>query len=431
MKSTFGDFLKEKRILVIGGGFGGMRAALDLARMKIPGATITLVSDKHHFEYTPALYKLATGRSPLETCIPLAEIFRNTGVRLIVDTITGGSTSEKLLIGKSGSQYRYDFAILALGSETAYFNVPGIEEYSFAFKSVESALKLKRHLHSLFDNHQGLSKGDLITQFQFVIVGGGPAGVELAGEIRRYARELADKHDVPEKFVTVDIIQSAPRLLPVMPEKVSEIVMKRLSKLGINVILGKPVVSEDKGGVCLKDIRFNANTIVWTAGVKASHIYQKIDGLSLDKVGKVLVDEDLRAQGTTHTFVTGDGASTPFAGTAQTALYDGRYAARVIANTLRNKKLPAYKPRKTPYVVPVGPGWAVFTYKNISLSGKIFWWLRELIDFRFFLSILPLHKAYTVWSEGGVLCESCPTCMVAEESSHTIAERFFKKMHSH
>lgn len=410
-----GGAQKEVRILVIGGGFGGVRAALDLWKRDIPGANITLVSDKYHFEYTPALYKLATGKSPLETCIPLSEIFGHTDVSIIVDEITGGSIEDRYLLGRSGSRYQYDICVLAFGSETAYFGVPGIQEHAFAFKSVETALKLKRHLHDLFDSHQGMSKGELISQFQFVIVGGGPAGVELAGEIRRYARELAKKHEVPEGLVTVDIIQSAPRLLPVMTEKVSRLVTERLDELGINVILGKAVVSEDTGGVALKDIRFNARTIIWTAGVKPNSVYKSITGLSLDKNGRVLVDEDMRAQGIANVFAIGDGASTPFAGTAQTALYDGNYVSHVIQNEILGKKLPAYRPRKTPYVVPVGPGWAVFTYKNIAFAGRLFWWLREFIDLRFFFSILPLRKAFTVWREGGVLCESCPTCVSAQE----------------
>src|SRR5690606_13085635 len=142
----------------------------------------------------------------------------------------------------------YDYLILALGSETSYFNIPGIEENSFTLKSVSSALRLKNHLHALFDTHAGLTKGKLMSHFQFVVVGGGPSGVELAGEIRRYVRNLAKKHEVPQKLVTVSILQAAPRLLPMMPEAVSEKVMRRLNELGINIILGRPVVSEDKQG---------------------------------------------------------------------------------------------------------------------------------------------------------------------------------------
>ena len=408
---------EPRRILILGGGFGGVRTALDLAKQKIPNTKIVLISDKHHFEFTPALYKLATGRSPMEMCIPLAEIFRTPDIEYLVDEVTGGSLAERVIYAKSGSRYKYDYLVLALGSETSYFNIPGIAENSFTLKSVSTALRLKNHLHELFNDFDHLSKRELMAQFQFVIVGGGPAGVELAGEIRRYARTLARAHGVSERLVTVDILQAAPRLLPTMPEEVSLRATKRLDELGINIILGRAVTGEDQHGVFLKDIKFNAKTIVWTAGVKPSHVYGLIEGLTLDKGGHVLVDSEMRAQGFENVFAIGDGAATPNAGTAQTAIYDGHYSARVIAHSIRGEKVPDYHAKKTPYVVPIGENWAVFTYKNIVLSGRIFWWLRLLIDLKFFLTILPFNKAFTIWREGGVICESCPTCNLAEEEN--------------
>lgn len=413
--------MEPKRILILGGGFGGVRAALDLTKEfgasaggLYPQVKITLISDKHHFEYTPALYKLATGRSPIETCIPLGEIFGRKKIEFIVDEITGGSLSENVVFGKSGSRYRYDFLILALGAETSYFGIPGIEENSYSLKSVASALRLKNHLHELFNGHAGRSKGDLMARFQFVIVGGGPSGVELAGEIRHYARTLAEKHGIPENLVTVDILQAAPRLLPTMPEGVSKRAIHQLNKLGINIILSRAVTAEDTQGVYLKDIQLNSKTIIWTAGVRPSHIYAHLAGLSLDKGGRILVDEHLRANGTHGVFAIGDSASTPFSGTAQTAIYDGRYVAQVIAHSMRGKTIPQHAPRQIPYVVPIGAHWAVFTYKKIVLSGKLFWWLRQIIDLKYLLTILPLGKALNVWREGSSISESCPTCEEAQ-----------------
>src|SRR3989338_2424821 len=115
-----------KKIIIVGGGFGGVRAALDLASKKIQGAKIILISDKPHFEYTPALYRVATGRSPLEVCIPLREIFSGKEVEVVEDRIEAVDPLGLVLTGSSGSKYRFDYAVLALGSETAYFNIPGI-----------------------------------------------------------------------------------------------------------------------------------------------------------------------------------------------------------------------------------------------------------------------------------------------------------------
>ncbi len=398
------------RILILGGGFGGIRTALNLAKKKIPNTRIVLVSDKHHFDYTPALYKLATGASPLETCIPLGEIFQHTNVEVLVDTITGGSLPDQVIFGKSGSRYQYDFLVLGLGAETAYFNIPGVAEHSFALKSVGTALKLKNHVHALFDGSKGLSKEEMMCRFQFVVVGGGPAGVELASVIRRYTRTLAKMHTIPEHLITVDMVQAVPRLLPTFPEEVSRRVTKKLSELGINIMLGRAVTGEDADGVYLNETKLQAKTVIWTAGVRASHIYGSITGLTLDKGGRIVVDEYMNALNTKNVFAIGDSASTPHAGTAQTANYDGSYIPRVIEAIIQKKSLPKYEPRVTPYVIPVGSKWGIFSYKNTVLSGRVFRWLREVIDFRFFLSILPLGKAFNVWREGGSICESCPTC---------------------
>jgi NADH dehydrogenase FAD-containing subunit len=404
-----------RRILILGGGFGGINTALNLLKLRIPNTKITLISDSHHFNYTPALYKLATGASPIETCIPLGEIFDHTKIEVIIDTITGGTLAEKVILGTSGSRYRYDFLVLALGAETTYYGIPGIAENSFSLKSVETALALKRHLHSLFKEGTNLTKGEMISKFQFVIVGGGPAGVELASVIRHYTRQLATHHNIPVHLVTATILQAVPRLLPTFPEEVSRRVTKKLDQLGINIILNRPVTSEDTTGVYLKDIKLNSKTIIWTAGVRASHIYGNITGLTLDKGGRITVDEHMRASNFDTVFAIGDSASTPHAGTAQTANYDGAYVPKIIKSLIENTGLLPYTPKITPYVIPLGKDWGIFSYKNIVLSGRIFYWLRELIDFKFFLSILPFWKAYEVWREGGSITESCPTCEKAQE----------------
>ncbi len=401
---------EPKRILIIGGGFGGVRTALDLEKKNIPGVKITLLSDRHHFEYTPAYYKIAAGVSPVETCIPLSDIFPNRSVEVVIDTVVGGDTKEHVIFGASGSRYTYDYLVLALGSETAYFGIPGIKENSYSIKTINEALRLKAHIHEVFNSHHGMSVFELMSQFQFVIIGGGPAGVEVAGVLRAYLRTLASIHQVPERFVTVTILQAAPRLLPTMNEEVSRRALARLDSLGINIIMGKAVASEDPIGVYLKDIGFNARTIIWTAGVKATSIYEKISGLTLEKNGRIVVNESMMAVGVRDVFVIGDSASTPFAGTAQTAIHDGAYVARALNARFNKQNFPKYEVRQTPYVVPVGKNWAIFTYKDITLSGRIFFWLRELIDLRFFLSVLPLRKAWSAWRSGGTRVESCPTC---------------------
>lgn len=398
------------RILVVGGGFGGIQTALDLEKMHLPNTHVTLISDKHHFEYPPTYYKVAAGIFPTEKCIPLADIFPTGTVEVVVDAITGGDTVNKTLTGASGASYTYDYLVLSLGSEVTYFDIPGIKDHSYALKSVADAVNLKAHIHKLFNTHQGMAAQELMAQFQFIIVGGGPSGVELAGVLRGYLRSLAEIHHVPMKFITVDVLQAAPRLLPTFPEKVSTLAARQLDKLGVNLMLGSAVAKEDGVGVYMKDLSLHAKTIIWTAGVRAHSLYGKIGSLTIEKNGRVAVSETLEAVGTKHVFIIGDGANTPHAGTAQTAISDGHFAATMISAKIQQQTTPTYTAKQTPYVVPIGFDWAIFTYKNTVITGQIVFWLRELIDLRYFLSILPWWKALRAWSKGGIKPEICETC---------------------
>src|SRR3989344_7569669 len=159
----------KKKILIVGAGFGGVRVALDLAREKLPGVKITLLSDKSHFEYHPALYKVVTGRSPLETCIPLREIFKRKKVELVEDSVSRIDLAGRRVVGISGSEYPFDFLVLALGSETGYFNIPGLQELSYGFKSIEEALRLKKHLHELFSSCEKTSPEERICAAHIVV----------------------------------------------------------------------------------------------------------------------------------------------------------------------------------------------------------------------------------------------------------------------
>jgi NADH dehydrogenase len=400
-----------KKILIIGGGFGGIRTAMDLARKKLPNTKITLISDKNHFEYYPALYRIVTGKSPLEVCVPLSEIFMNTPVEIIRDKINRIDIKKKILKGESGSDYTFDFLVLSLGSETAYFNVPGLPDLAFGFKSINEALKLKRHLHNLFEEHEGKSREEIVSRMHILVVGGGPTGVEVAGELSEYLSKLALKHKIDPMLVTIDLIEAAPRLLPALSPDVSKKVMDRLHSLGINIFLNRAIIQEDIEQVYLKDMSMKTKTVIWTAGTRTHHLYGEIEGLEFAKNRRVLVDKSLQAKGFENIFIIGDAADTPFSGLAQTAIYDASIAADCIERKINGREMPEYLPKKVSYAIPVGPGWAAVDFKGFKFYGRIAWWLRRLVDLKFFLSILPFSKALRAFEVGKKLCESCDTCL--------------------
>lgn len=399
----------QQKIIVVGGGFAGIRCALDLSKKNLKNTKIILISNKSHFEYYPRIYRVVTGESPFQVCIPLSEIFKKTNVEVLVDEIINVDVSENKLTGKSESVYTYDELVLALGSETVYFNIEGLKEKSFGFKSINEALQLKRHLHRMFDVYLSDTKEDVVASLHIVVVGGGPSGVELVGELNKYMKNLANKHGIDNKFVTMDLVEASSRLTPTLPEKVSEYLYNRLHALGINIFLNRSVVKEDVDGILMKDMTMKSNTLIWTAGSRTNHFYESIKGLNLFKNGRVIVDEYLKAEGTQNVYIAGDAANTQYAGLAQTAIYDGSYVAKNIANKITNKNMKKYIPQKVSYAVPVGDYWAAVSVGSIKIYGILGWFIREFIDFKFFLSILPFSKAYSIF-RNNTICESCPTC---------------------
>lgn len=403
---------ENKKILIIGGGFGGIETALRLNAILPYGRTeVTLLSDKHHFEYTPALYRVVTGKSPLEVCVPLKDIFNGTRIKALVDVVSEIDLKNSVVFGAKKTKYHYDYLVVALGSESAFFGIPGLEKNAFGFKDITQALKLKEHLHKIVEEHVHMSKNETDKALHIDIVGAGPAGVELAGELSLYTKELAQHHKLNPSEIKIDLIEASPRLVPMMSEGVSQKISLRLKDLGVHLMVQTKVMSTDGTVIAFENGTMPSQTLIWTAGVKPHHLYKDTVGWEVAKNGRIVVDEFLRAKGYLNVFVIGDGAETRFSGTAQTALHDASYVARSIKKIEQTGKphLPYY-PAQSAYILPVGPGWALFTYRNFFFSGRIVWWMRELIELRFFLSILPIIKAWRAWRSGMTLSEDCPTC---------------------
>lgn len=410
-EAAFSCYNKKMKIVILGGGFGGISAALSLVKQNLPNVKIQLISDLPHFEYHAALYRVVTGRSPLQVCVPLREVFLNKPVDVLRDRINKIDLTGKILSGESGSRYGFDYLVIALGSETSYFGISGLPEFSFGFKSISEALRLKHHLHELFhtcaleqDNESKVCGSHL------VVVGGGASGVELAGELAVYSKVLAQKHGLDPALITIDLIEAAPRLLPILSSGISEKIKMRLHGLGVNVFLNRTLMSEEVGEIKLKDMSIQAKTIIWTAGVKNNSLLAGVVGLEFDKKGRVIVDETLRLKNYPNVFVVGDSAATQYSGMAQTAVSGGKYVAMAVTNLIKGKLLRKYKPDKPFTSVPVGPGWAATVLGRLTVYGWIGWCLRRLADFRYFYSILPLHKALLAFGKTRVLAESCPVC---------------------
>ncbi len=387
------------QVLIIGGGFAGTRAAIDLAKKGLPNTHITLVSNKSYFEYYPALYRVVTGASPIEVCVPLEDIVPY-GVDIVVDTVTSIDLTKKVVTSEKYGEMPYTTLVLALGSETTYFNLPGLDSMSLGFKSTKEALRLKNHIYNLFKTHMHPNQNELTSHFHVVVVGGGPSGVEVAGDLTAFMRKLAKETGVDPSLVTIDLIESNPRLVPALPPEVSERILRRLRILGVNIFLNRRLVKEEVESVYMKDMSLQTKTVIWTAGTQINQLVASTEGLQFSEKKRVVVDEYMRALGHSDVYVAGDLAATPYSGLAQTAIYDGSYLADTVASEILGKKVRAYAPKKVGYVIPVGDDWAALVIGKFRLYGRFAYLVRHAIDFRFFSGILTVRKLFSLFFEG-------------------------------
>jgi NADH dehydrogenase len=401
-----------KRVLIIGTGFGGLAAAQSLAKENHPALKVTVVTNKPHFEYYPALYRLVAGNSPLEVCIPLNQLLPETELGLTIDQIDLLDPVAKRAYGASGSHYHFDYAVVAVGAQTTYFKVPGLEQFSYGFKSINEAITLHDHLHQMFVEAQRAAPNpeEQLRLLHVVVVGGGASGVELSGELAVTMRQMAKNHRIDPGLVTIDLVEGAPRLLPAMPEQVSQRALERLRRLGVNVLLNRPIMREEATEVTIRGMQIKTATVIWTSGVTPSSLYQKIPGLQYDKRGRVLVNEFLEAEGAPGVFVVGDGSATKYWGMAQTAVDQARLVAYNLVGIAKKRSWRRYQPKEPYYSIPVGPGWALTLIGKRLVTGRLGWWLRRLADARFFFTVLPPGKALTAWRARGRLSHQCSLC---------------------
>lgn len=374
-----------------------MKAALELS--KLHGVVVTLVSDHSCFRYYPALYHTATGGLYQQSNIPLKEIIDTGRVTFIQGTATTLNRTDKTVTTEQGDTLPYDTLILALGVVTNYFGITGLDEHSYSIKSKEQIQAFKAHLHSQLDS----GAPDL----NYVIVGAGPTGIEVAGALPAYLKKIMRNHGIQGVTPKLTIIEAAPRLLPHSPEKISSAVAKRLQKLGIEVRLGQVVEGQSADSLMVSGQPITSKTVIWTAGT-ANHPFFKQNNFALAERGKVAVDEYLQAE--ENIYVIGDNANTQYSGLAQTALRDGLFVAADIKRRLHTKDTLAYKPKKPISVIPVGHGWSTVEWGSRSFVGLVGWWLREAADWVGFYDLQPWWKATRQWMTEFGEYEECPKC---------------------
>ena len=408
------DIKTEHKIVIIGGGFAGVKCALALSKKELPeGTRIILISDRSHFEYHGALYRIVAGHSPLEVCLPLREILGESSVEIIEDRISKIDTKEQEVVGESGSTYEFDDLVVALGAQTVYFNIPGLAESAHGIKTINNALRLKRHIHETFEKCVGQEDDEKKCSTHFVVIGAGATGVEIAAEIAIYAKQLAMQHDIDPVLVRVDLIEAQDRILPTLNETFARRIAKRLKNVGVSIHTNARVTKSTVSGIYLEELELKTKTVVWTAGVRGNALVEDA-GLAVDRLGRATVCGHLHARGHGNIYIAGDAASTALSGMAQTALQDGAYIAKTIERSLYKKISPCHKVLQSVYAIPVGSGWAGASFHGVRVYGHTGWFVRRLVDMIVFCAFLPFGKAINAFRAHKRVSESCPTCCAAD-----------------
>lgn len=390
--------IQKIKVVILGGGFGGIKTALEL--VDDDKLDVTLISESENFRYYPTLFRAATGSKMSAASIPLQEIFEGKDIELVKAKVGDLSRHGKHVKLSSGKSYKYDYLVVALGVVTNYFGIKGLKEYSYGIKTQEEANELRGHIHKLLVDE---GKPDS----NYVVIGGGPTGVELAGALPAYIKHVMKRHKIQSHKLHIDLVEAAPKLVPRMDKYYSEAISKRLRKLGVKLYLNQAVQAATAEELMVSGHPIESHTVIWTAGV-TNHPFLKNSRFALDEHGKVIVNEYLESE--PSIFVIGDNAATTYSGMAQTALYDASFVSHNLKLLTRGKRLERYKPKKPVYVTPVGPKWAAVQYRQIHIYGWLGWFMRSAADFLGYHDYEPWWRASKHWLAESQYELDCPVC---------------------
>jgi NADH dehydrogenase len=378
------------RIVIIGAGFGGLETARRLAKLPV---RLTVIDRKNHHTFQPLLYQVATaGISPAEIAAPVRWILRG---RENVEVLMGEVVDfdmQRRVVKLSDLELPYDYLIVATGARHAYFGHEEWEPLAPGLKTIEDALEIRGRVFLAFElaERHAIAKEPQIP-LNFVIVGGGPTGVELAGTLAEIARQALRKEfvSIDPKRTRIILLEGGNRILPAYAPDLSASAVRQLEKLGVEVRASALVTKITPGEVWVGDERIPAAVVLWAAGVAASPLGKKL-GAPIDRAGRVLVNGDLSLPQHREVFVIGDLASLkdkhgdPLPGVAPVALQEGHAVAKTIAGDLRNA------PRKDFYYIDkgslatIGRAAAIAQFGKLHISGY-FAWLAWLFIHVFFL----------------------------------------------
>ena len=395
---------RSPHVMILGGGFGGLAAARALDGAPL---SVTLVDRRNHHLFQPLLYQVATASlNASDIAEPIRKVLqRQDNAEVLLAEVGAIDVEHRMVTFTDGGELGYDYLIVAAGAAHSYFGHDEWEPYAPSLKSIEDALDVRRRVLVAFEAAEREEDPAVKAAWlAFVIVGGGPTGVELAGslaEMARHALRGEFRHIDPARARIV-LVEGLDRVLPTFPPKLSARARKDLEAMGVDVRTGIRVSSIDDNGVGLDGSRMEARTVLWAAGVRASPIGESL-GAPLDRTGRVLVRPDLSLPEHPEVFVVGDLAAMeqdgkPVPGVAQAAIQGGRHAASVIRGGLEGRPAEPFRYRDKGMLAAIGRAEAVADLPHLDISGFVAWVIWVFVHIYFLIGFRNRVLVMTQWA---------------------------------
>ncbi|NRB73296.1 MAG: NAD(P)/FAD-dependent oxidoreductase [Verrucomicrobiales bacterium] len=392
----------KKRVVIVGGGFGGVAAAKPLRRSDVD---IALIDRRNYHLFQPLLYQVATAAlNPSDIAAPIRRIFRSQkNISVLMGEVVSADLENQLIVTED-QKIRYDYLVMAAGATHSYFGNDQWSETAPGLKKISDATKIRKQVLLAFESAEMETDPEAREAcLTFVVIGAGPTGCELAGAMAEIAGQTIPKdfRHVDTTTARVILIEAAPRVLGAFPEKSSESALRQLEELGVEVLLNQMVTDVTPEGVSCGDTFYPARNVLWAAGVKASPIGETL-GVELDRAGRVIVEEDLSVPGHPNVFVIGDQAAATdpkteklVPGVAQGAMQGGEYVGKLIREEVAALARGNEEPVRKPFsyfdkgnMATIGKHRAVADVGGFQFGGYLAWlaWalvhIVFLIDFR-------------------------------------------------
>ena len=372
-------------VVVVGGGFGGVKTALELSKKQI--GKVTLISDESYFLHHATLYATATGKNIAESVIPLQTIFANhPNVELIQDKITSFDPKRHLVTGKK--DYHYDKLVLALGSVTTYFGIKGLKQHAYGIKNLDQIKEFQEHIH-----HELINKK---FDRDYFVIGAGSTGVEIAAALNDYLKHLKTLHRLKQTNSQVTLVEAAPRILPHHSKTASTKVSQQLKKQGVKILTNHKVSELENDRLIVGDHAYETTTAIWTSGVANNPFFHNnAEYFHLAEDGRVNVNPYLEAL--EDVYVIGDNNTVKYSGTAWPTLKQAKHVTKNITRLATHRSQLHFRPTSAPLGIPLGPKWGYSEWLGIYVAGKTGAFTRRLMELYGYTQLLPMKQALPVW----------------------------------